>query len=94
MIDTQQREATPRNNYCYTDKNGITFVKVIGFPVPEGTCHSESMWVVLIKGNENEGMGTVANYPMFCEDVTYGDLVRFSGGTDKLKTQFVEVLNT
>ena len=72
--------------------NGEEFIKVVGFPVPadSGNCVGEGMWVKKVSGTDNDGTGTLANTPFICEEVSFGDLVKYAGGTDEIKTSFVE----
>ena len=70
-------------------------IKVTNFPVPKGTVHlgmriaGESMWVKIIKGTELNGQGTLENIPIFCEEVAYGDIVRYESGTSVKKPRYV-----
>jgi len=68
------------------------FVKVIDFPVPPRCCvGGESMWVRVIEGDQNNGVGILSNAPLFCEFVKEGDHIEFAGGTDHLNPSFQEV---
>ncbi len=71
-------------------KNRMTKVR---FPTPEDSpVGGESMWVEVIRGDENEGFGILKNQPEFFELADYGDMVQFSGGTDRLKPEFESVV--
>ena len=65
------------------------FVKVVGFPVPDGSsvC-GESMWVKVIDGTDNAGSGILENEPAFCVVVQLGDLVYYGHGTDTQKPRY------
>ena len=70
------------------------YIKVIGFPAhpDDDSFGSESMWVRKVSGTDNNGTGVLSNDPIVCPLVQHGDLVRYSGGTDREKPRFVEVL--
>jgi len=79
--------------------NGDVLIKVVSFPVPkvDASCGtqlvSESMWVKKIKGTDNNGIGVLDNTPFFCEEVCLGDIIRYSGGTDKQKPRYVKKID-
>ena len=84
-------KAVLATNWKMVDGDGGTFIKVISFPVPEGSpVAEESMWVKQVSGTDNNGIGTLDNKPYFCTAVTLGDLVRYGGGTSETKPRFVE----
>ena len=60
-------------------------IKVIDFPA-EGFA-GESMWVEIVDGDENDGVGLLRNSPCF-SDLKFGDSVRYAGGTDETKPRF------
>ncbi len=66
------------------------YIKVIDFPHYQFA--GESMWVVLVDGDDNNGTGTIANEPTG-SDLKFGDLIRFAGGTDTIKPSFVELVS-
>jgi len=71
--------------------DGRVFLKVIDFPVPEDCgLGGESMWVLLVDGDEFEGTGVLTNEPAFCTEVKLGDTIRYGGGTDTGKPHYVE----
>lgn len=75
--------------------DGSVFLKVIGFPVPEGSgAAGESMWVKVIKGTDNEGIGELNNIPLLCTEVSLGDIIEYGGGTDDTKPHFVRRAHT
>ena len=75
------------NNYRM-EMDGEVFIKVVDFPVVEGTVGGESMWVRRTSGDDNDGAGILANEPSFCAEVQLGDVVTYGGGTDELKPQY------
>lgn len=85
----------PKINDWKRESKGEVFIKVINFPIPED-CEfgGESMWVKKTSGTDNDGSGTLANTPVLCEEVSFGDLVKYAGGTDTLKPSFIERMNT
>ena len=75
------------------EKDGDTFIKVISFPVPDGSpVAGESMWVKKVAGTNNDGTGTLDNNPAFCDEVAFGDVIRYGGGSDSKKPIFIERL--
>ncbi|ANS05027.1 hypothetical protein [uncultured Mediterranean phage] len=76
--------------YWMSGEDGVEYVKVINFPVVENAQNvgGESMWVRVIAGGENAGIGTLDNDPAFCEELACGDLVHYCGGDDDTKAQF------
>ena len=80
-----------RNNWKIEIESEGTWLKVTGFPVPEGAPVSgESMWGKQVGGTDNDGVGVLDNEPAFCTEVKLGDLVRYGGGSDEIKPSFVE----
>ena len=74
--------------------NGDVFVKVITFPVTDGSGFAgESMWVILTEGDEFNGVGILDNDPAHSE-IKCGSLIRFEGGNTHFKPRFVEVVET
>ena len=63
------------------ESDGLTFIKVINFP------GHESMWVVQISGDDNNGVGHIANIPV-CSDLELDAKVKYEGGTDNQKPSF------
>ena len=59
-------------------------LKVTGFPYGRGT---ESMWVQVISGGDDEGTGSVQNEPY--GSTKYQDLIRYEGGSDLTKPHYV-----
>ena len=80
--------------YWMFGEDGIEYVKVINFPVVENAQNvgGESMWVRVIAGGENAGIGMLDNNPVFCEEVKHGDLVHYCGGDADTKPQFKAVV--
>jgi len=77
------------------EEGGDTFIKVINFPVPGGSpVAGESMWVKKVSGTDDDGTGILNNYPSFCDAVSFGDLIRYEGGTTEIKAAFAEVVST
>ena len=75
-------------NYKMVDPDGQTLVKVVGFPSAVGT---ESMWVVVVEGDENNGVGRLDNEPFAVADLGLGDLVTFGNGSDTAKPEYLGV---
>lgn len=66
-----------------------TWVKVVGFPLPDGCgFRSESMWVMVIDGDENDGLGVLDSEPLG-DELKQGDLIRYGGGTARKKPIFL-----
>ena len=74
-------------NHKMTDPEGRVFVKVVGFPSASGG--TESMWVILTDGDENDGVGTLDNVPLDVPGVSLGTPVRFGGGTASAKPEYL-----
>lgn len=75
-------------NYKMVDGDTV-YLKVIEFPVPEDSpVGGESMWVRVVSGSDNDGVGILDNDPAFCEEVSLGDAVRYEGGTDESKPRY------
>lgn len=72
--------------------DGHIFVKVISFPVSDGSGYAgESMWVILTEGDELNGVGTLNNQPVH-SSIEINSYIRFAGGTETTKPRFVEVV--
>ncbi len=72
------------------EKSRLTKVR---FPTPSDAPFSgESMWVSIVQGDENSGIGTIDNDPQFFDLADYGDMIKYGGGTDKLKPVFKSVV--
>ena len=52
----------------------------------------ESMWVRVIEGDENEGVGMLVNEPDYWSGGSLGTVVRYAEGTDTTKPRFIEVI--
>ena len=77
------------------DDGEDVYLKVIDFPVPEGCpVGGESMWVRKKSGTDEAGTGLVANDPIFCEEVGYGDAVEYAGGSANEKPKYVRRVET
>tara|TARA_B000000460_G_scaffold234948_1_gene195789 strand:- start:841 stop:1122 length:282 start_codon:yes stop_codon:yes gene_type:complete len=77
------------NNFTIEGKEG-TYVKVINFlpkKDPEGP--GESMWVLKTNGTINDGYGILMNAPGFTENTSYGDIIEYGEGTNKLKPKYI-----
>ena len=73
-------------------KDGTIFVKVISFPVTDGSGYAgEGMWVILTEGDELNGVGTLDNQPNH-SSIELNSYIRFAGGTETTKPHFVEVV--
>ena len=73
------------------EEGGDTFIKVISFPVPDGSpVAEESMWVKKVTGTDNDGTGALDNNPAFCDEAVFGDVIRYGGGSDSKKPIFIE----
>ena len=98
MLEQDKQEALARirarkddawqyfGNYKMIDPDGRVFVKVVGFPSAVGT---ESMWVILVSGDENNGVGKLDNEPFGGSDLGLGDVIRFGNGSDDAKPEFL-----
>ena len=70
------------------------YLKVTGFPSmgeAKEYVAGESMWVIVVEGDDTQGIGTIANHPV-CSDLEYGALIRYGEGTDDIKPKFIEVV--
>ena len=74
------------------EHEGNVYIKVIGFPCPQGGDMTESMWVRKISGTDDDGTGELTNDPVVCTAVKRGDIIRFSGGTERLKPRFTPLV--
>tara|TARA_B110001454_G_scaffold126906_1_gene118357 strand:- start:1050 stop:1496 length:447 start_codon:yes stop_codon:yes gene_type:complete len=83
MTNTQEYITT---NWKCTDERG-TLLKIINFPCDYGDFGGESMWVRLIEGTDNDGIGFVCNDPAF-SSLRYGDVIAYAGGTDDTKAHY------
>ena len=73
-------------------EDGSIYVKVIGFPSSDGRFFSESMWVKIESGDENEGVGQIWNDPVL-SDLKFQDRVRFGGGSSYRRPVFLEKID-
>ena len=74
----------------YDNHGKLTHVKVVDFPVPADSAFAgESMWVAVLRGDDNRGIGTLDNHPAFCQIVKAGDVVAYDHGTPDLKPSYV-----
>jgi len=100
MLEQDKQEALARirakddgwqyfGNYKMIDPDGRVFVKVVGFPSAVGT---ESMWVILVSGDENNGVGKLDNEPFGESGLGLGDVIRFGNGSDDAKPEFLEAI--
>jgi hypothetical protein len=64
-----------------------TLLKIISFPCDYGEFGGESMWVRVIEGTDNDGIGYVCNDPAF-SSLRYGDVIAYAGGTDDTKAHY------
>ena len=71
------------------EKGDKTYIKVVDFPDENGA-PAESMWVILVSGDDNEGIGRLDNDPIIFNHPR-GTLVKFGGGTNNFKPSFIEV---
>jgi hypothetical protein len=60
------------------------YTKVL-FHTKHGT---EGMWVRIIRGDENKGVGELDNDPILHPSLRCGDLVCYADGTDTYKPRF------
>ena len=93
MVYPDGKTAVVWGNYKRVREDGKVLLKVINFPVPE-SCEfvGESLWVEVMVGNNNEGIGRLDNEPNFCEEVKVNDIVN-EGGTDERKPHFAGKYN-
>ena len=81
-------------NFKMVGEDGKVYLKVINFPVPENCgVVGESMWVEVMEGNDNKGIGLLNNIPRHCEEVKVNDIVIYEGGTDERKPHFAGKYN-
>ena len=73
-------------NWKCEDEDGI-LLKIIEFPCDYGEFGGESMWVRVIEGTDNDGVGYVCNDPAF-SSLRYGDVIAYAGGTDDTKAHY------
>lgn len=83
MTNTQEYTQT---NWKATDEKG-TLLKIIGFPCDYDEYAGESMWVRVIEGTDNDGIGYICNIPAF-SSLRYGDVIAYAGGTDDTKAHY------
>ena len=79
-IYNAEENFTAYGDYKIEHDDGRVQVKVVDFP------EHESMWVEVVFGDENDGIGKIRNFPF--SHLNYGDLVEYSGGTDDKKPQY------
>ena len=75
-----------QTNWKCTDEEG-TLLKIISFPCDYGEFGGESMWVRVIHGTDNDGIGYICNDPAF-SSLRYGDVIAYAGGTDDTKAHY------
>ena len=75
-----------QTNWKHEDEDGI-LLKIISFPCDYGDFGGESMWVRVIEGTDNDGIGYVCNDPAF-SSLRYGDVIAYAGGTDDTKAHY------
>ena len=85
LVMTKTQEYMTTNWKC-TDEEG-TLLKIISFPCDYGDFGGESMWVRVIEGTDNDGIGFVCNDPAF-SSLRYGDVIAYAGGTDDTKAHY------
>jgi hypothetical protein len=83
MNNTQEHMET---NWKVVNDDG-TLLKIISFPCDYGEFGGESMWVRVIEGTDNDGIGYVCNDPAF-SSLRYGDVIAYAGGTDDTKAHY------
>lgn len=91
VAETVNRQRNPSipSMFGY-EKSRLTKVR---FPTPSDAPYGgESMWVRIVQGDENSGIGTIDNYPQFFDLADYGDMIKYGGGTDRLKPEFESVV--
>ena len=75
-----------QSNWKHEDEDGI-LLKIIEFPCDYGDFGGESMWVRVIEGTDNNGIGFICNDPAF-SSLRYGDVIAYAGGTDDTKAHY------
>ena len=86
LVMTKTQEYMTTNWKC-TDEEG-TLLKIISFPCDYGDFGGESMWVRVIEGNDNDGVGYVCNDPAF-SSLRFGDVIIYGEGTDDTKARYI-----
>ena len=82
-METQEFTQT---NWKATDEKG-TLLKIIEFPCDYDEFNGESMWVRVIEGTDNDGIGYICNDPAF-SSLRYGDVIAYAGGDDDTKAHY------
>lgn len=72
------------------ETDGKTLLKVIDFP--SAWLAGESMWVLVLGGDDYNGVGTIANDPTQ-SDLKYGDKVSYGGGTADQKPRYTGLIS-
>ena len=75
------------SNWKHQDDEG-TLLKIINFPCDYGEFNGESMWVRVIHGTDNDGVGWICNDPAF-SSLRYGDVIIYGEGTDDSKARYI-----
>ena len=86
LVMTKTQEYMTTNWKC-TDEKG-TLLKIISFPCDYGDFGGESMWVRVLEGNDNDGVGYVCNDPAF-SSLRFGDVIIYGEGTDDTKARYI-----
>ena len=81
---------TPMANYLAYQRVRMTKVR---FELPEGSeVAAEAMWVDIVQGDEDDGIGVLDNEPLFFSEAKLGDLVQYAGGSESSLPLFVATL--
>jgi len=75
------------NNWRVVEDDGTILLKIVDFPCDYGDFGGESMWVQVVKGDDNDGIGFLRNEPSF-SSLRFGDFIAYAGGTDETKASY------
>ncbi len=84
---------SPYKMVAYTDKEIVVNLKITNFPsesvMKNKEYNNESMWVIVIKGDDYSGIGQLQNEPYGKATVKLGDYIEYGEGTNDSKPVFI-----
>lgn len=84
---------SPYKMVAYTDEEVLVNLKITNFPsygaVDNTKYSNESMWVIVIEGDDYSGIGQLQNQPMGSAKVKLGDYIEYGEGTNDSKPVFI-----